>query len=445
MRLSLLRSIPSALVMSSFSAVFLSYYDSYLYDRGRLPYPSTQVFLLALVGVTAWTFVRVAGSQAVRKEVIALFAAHRGVVIGLTGVVVASFVSGFVPTAYWEDGPRYVRYPAYDAMIVLLSMLLPYPEHRRRFGRYLLVGFVVALGSVLIDTIHPGTYSVMPQRAAGFIGNPNAGAFLLVALCASFISFERVRPIDLVVLPATALGVLGTFSRGGALALGFVVLCYGYCAVVQLRDQPVRALGRALVIVVLIASTVGAARVLTGRLEMFSSSFSTSRVGILLGRQKVVPTREPRVAALNESLQLVRESPIIGMGGGFTYKRMREGPHNIYLQQWINSGLFGLVAYLWTLAAAGYLFYTRRHRNGMVFVALVTIEGLFSHNLLEERAFLVPLGVLLTLSFYAARTRAAAARAHQFPRPPRPRYSPPGALLVGGARAPQARTAGGPE
>lgn len=444
MRLSLLRAIPSTLVLTGFAAVFLSYYDSYLYDRGWLPYPSTKLFLLALVGVSTWTFVRAAASKAVRNEVITLYAAHRGVIIGLIGVVVASFISGFIPTAYWEDGPRYVRFPAYDAMIILFSMLLPFPEHRRRlFWPYLLVGFAVALVSVLIDTIHPGTYTINADRAAGFNQNPNGAAFLLVALCTSIISFDRVRPIDLAVLLATTMGVLGTFSRGGGVMFGFIVLCYAYCAVVQLRRRPVRALGRALAIVLLVALTVQAGRVLTSRAELFSTA---SRLGMLSGRQKVIPTHEPRVAALEESLRLVRESPVLGLGSGFTYKSMREGPHNIYLQQWINSGLLGLIAYLWTLAAAGYLFWKRGHRNGMVFVALVAIQGLFSHNLLEERAFLVPFGVLLTLSFYAAPARAAAARAREVALPPRPRRSlPPRARPAGSPRAPRARIAGGPE
>jgi O-antigen ligase len=450
MKLSFLRTILSAVVMSGFAAVFLSYYDSYLYDMGRLSYPATKLFLYALFGLSTWTFVRFTASKNVRNEVIALYAAHRGVIIGLIAVVVTAFISSFIPTAYWEDGPRYVRFPAYDALIILLSMLLPYPEHRRRmFWAYLLVGLVVTLGSVLIDTVHPGTYSVNHERAAGFIRSPNAGAFLLVALCASIISFERVRLIDLAVLFATAIGVLATFSRGGGLVFGFIVLCYGYCTIVQMRKRPVRALGRALAFVLLVPLTVQVARVLTSRTEIFSTSLATSRVGILSGRQDVIPTHEPRVKALEESLKLVRESPVLGMGSGFTYKGMAEGegPHNIYLQQWINSGLLGLFAYLWLIAAAAYLFWKRRHRNGMVFMAVVAIQGMFSHNLLEERAFLVPFGVLLTLSFYAAApARATRARASEVALPPYSRRpSPPRARLARWARAPQASTAGGPQ
>jgi len=247
----------------------------------------------------------------------------------------------------------------------------------------------------------------------------------------------------LAVLFATAIGVLATFSRGGGLVFVFVVLCYTYCAVVQVRERPVRALGRALAMVLLAALTVQAARVLTKRVEIFSTD---SRLGILSGRQKMIPAHEPRLQALDESLQLVRESPVLGRGGGFTNKTMRQAPHNIYLQQWINSGLLGLVAFLWTLAAAGHLFWTRRYRNGIVFVALIAIEGLFNHNLLEERAFLVPLGVLLTLSFYAAPARAAEARAREVALPPHPRrHPPPRARLAAVARAVQARAVGGPE
>jgi O-antigen ligase len=81
---------------------------------------------------------------------------------------------------------------------------------------------------------------------------------------------------------------------------------------------------------------------------------------------------------------------------------MRQGPHNIYISRWLDNGLIGLVCFLGLLAAVGITFWKRRYTSGLVFIGVLVIEGFFSHNLLEERAFLVLLGTFLTLSFFSA-------------------------------------------
>ena len=80
----------------------------------------------------------------------------------------------------------------------------------------------------------------------------------------------------------------------------------------------------------------------------------------------------------------------------------------MYLGRWLDGGLLGLVTYLWLLAAMAFLFWKRGSGRGLAFTGLVALQGFFTHNLLEERLFLVVLGVLLTLSFRDARARDVA-------------------------------------
>ncbi len=184
MRLRTLKQLPSVVLMSGLFAVFISYLDNYLEARQALPFLNVTMFLWSLTAMTAGSVVRAAASLRERSRLLGLYRMHVAVLFPLGAVVVFSFMSAFLPAANLDDGPRWVLYPAYNAAIVVLSMLLPLPEHHRKFFRwYLLIAFVLAAASVFVDVLRPGTFSILPDRAAGFARNPNGGAFLLIALC----------------------------------------------------------------------------------------------------------------------------------------------------------------------------------------------------------------------------------------------------------------------
>lgn len=410
-----LRQLPSVVLMSAFFAIFVSYFDQDLNARGALPFLNVWLFLCGLAAMTAGTVLRATASQRERARLMAFYRMNGAVLAPLAAVVLCSFVSAFLATANLDEGPRYVLYPAYNATVVVLSMLLPFPEHHRKWIRwYLAVAFVLAAGSVFVDVIRPGTFSILPDRAAGFARNPNGAAFLLVTLCCALIVLDRVRGIDLAVLGVTALGVIATLSRGGALLFVFVVCCYVPCVVRQSARRGVLAVvTRLAALVLLVGGTYAATRRLIDE-RMFSGR--GSRVEMLLGKQEVVGPRESRVELLHEAWEMVREAPWLGYGSGFTFS-LPEGPHNMYVSRWLDNGLAGVVSYVWLLIAAGLTFWRRRHMTGLVFMGVVVIEGFLSHNLLDERAFLLLLGVLLTLSVFKASERAIAP-------PPSRRFSP---------------------
>lgn len=414
MNVRTLKELPSAVLMSGIFAMFISYLDQHLEARAALPFKNVSMFLWALAAITSTSVLKAAASLRERERLLTLYRVHFSVLAPLAAVVVCSFASAFLPAANLDDGPRYVLYPAYNATIVVLAMLLPFPEHHRKWVRwYLAVAFVLAAGSVFVDVIRPGTFSILPDRAAGFARNPNTASFLLIALCTSLIVFDRVRGFDLAVLGVTALAVLATLSRGGAILLAFVVACYVPCVV---RQAARRGIGVVVMRVVALVFLIGATYAATTRLldqRMFAGP--GSRIGMLLGRQEVVGPRESRIALLAESWELVRQAPLLGYGSGYTFS-MPQGPHNIYLSRWLDNGLAGMISYIWLLVAAGLTFLRRRYAVGMVFTGVVAIEGFFSHNLLDERIFLVLLGMLLTLSATSASERVPA------PQRARPRF-----------------------
>jgi len=110
-----------------------------------------------------------------------------------------------------------------------------------------------------------------------------------------------------------------------------------------------------------------------------------------------------RLAAAKDSIRLIEESPLVGHGTGFA-RTMFELPHNLYLQQWVNNGVVGLAAFLALLVGSLLTFTRRRCRQGQAFILVASVGSVFSHNLLDQRPFLILLGILLASSLGAPRT-----------------------------------------
>jgi len=401
MTLRALRTLPSIVVMAAFIGGFLSYYDFHLDFIRVLPFPAANVFLFGLMAMVSVTLLRAAASGSARQQVERLYLNHVSVILALCGIVLFSFISSFVSTAFVEIGPRYVMYPAYDAVIVLLAMLLPIRAHHRALFRpYVFIALLALVGSVFYDAIHPGTFSVVDTRAAGFPANPNITAFVLLALCCLIVDFERIDFLGLIALLLTSVGVLATLSRGGMIMLAFLVVSYTIVVARQKGRGRIRFFGTIAAVAGLGGLILLGSSQLMQRASIFSMQ-SQNRSAMLTGQVAIVTPQESRITLLRESWDLIQESPFWGYGAGYTYT-LEQGPHNIYIHQWLNNGIGGLLCYLWLLVAVARVFWRRRSRAGGVFIGIVSLEGLFSHNLLEERAFLVALGVLLTMSYFHA-------------------------------------------
>ena len=402
MTLAALKTLPVGMLTVLSLGVLMSYADVAYRLRGGLPFGASNLLLAVLVCLTGGTLVRSLLSSSLRARLWGAYTAQIPVILPLLGVVLFSLVSAFVPTANFQEGMHWVLLPVYDLLVVLLAMLLAVDRRRRRYLEAALVlAFLLLLGSIGMDVLRPGTFSRIEFRAGGFPTNPNGAAFVLVTLTAAILDYTRVRLLDLAVLVLGSLGVLATLSRGGTILLAMLVLSYTYVVIRRARGGPVRATGRLLMI-----CAVGVVGFFAMQRLMGAAIFSlqSDRLDIFRGRSEALTNEDSRFAAIRASWQFVQESPVLGRGSGFTYDTgtLREGPHNMYVQQWLNNGIGGLICYVWLLGAAVLLLWRRRHHPGLVFIGLMAVQGLLTHNLLEERAFLIPFGVFLMASYLAA-------------------------------------------
>lgn len=402
-------AVPSHLFMALFASMSFGYLDIYLFNSGALSFPAAYIFLAALTCYGCCLVIQSVVSPALRAELIRVYIARASMFAAFGSIILCAFVYSMVPGAKWDEGPTYLLSPVYDSMVVFLAMLLPVQlHHRRHFERYVLCGFAVLLASVAVDVYRPGTFSPIPDRAAGFAENPNTAAFVLLLFCAFLLDFHRLRRRDIVVITLTSAGVLTTLSRGGGVLLAFLLAYYIVCIVLANRCGAVRALRGAAMLGVLLALIYGSAVLLLDHAEIFALSYQP-RLGLFDGSHELVPADDDRIVALRAALELVKQSPLVGYGTGYSAS-MDATPHNMFLQHWINSGLAGVIAYLFLLAAVFRLFWMPRFRRGLLFTALVALNSFFSHNILEERAFLALLGALLTISFYESAGAQSASR-----------------------------------
>ena len=285
----------------------------------------------------------------------------------LIGITVVLYVAG-----RWRDGMRRPLRTPFDVPIVLLlvagaiAVFVP-KDHVAAAGLYraffvepVLLFYVAsdlfrdrstlaraliafAIGSSLFAFLNFGAFAIALQASAVHVGdaptalynNPNYVAMYMepaVALATGFLLFAmtpRLRMFGIAWLAISGLALMLTFSKGGYLvlaALGVLVVT----AVPRWRVPVFVAL-------VVLAVAISRLPLVSDRLANVYNS--------LIGRATIY----------GATLQMLRDSPIFGLGlGGYNYlfrnRQPTPYPHDIWLAFWVELGLLGLVAFAIILA-----------------------------------------------------------------------------------------------
>ncbi len=421
------RDAPAGELMASFFDRALAVYfagglalvftqaDRYLWGRGWLPLRPTVLFFLLIGPLAALVLVRAAARREAASEALGLLTANLGLAAPFAALAAFNLLSSLHPTANWSGKATYILLVPYDFLVFLVSMLLPLlPPVRRAIpaaGR--LCVLLLAL-SVYWDALFPGSFSRIASRAAGLARDPNQAAFLMVLALALCLSFGRLLRRDLLLLGMTAVALVGTLSRAGVLLFASLLLVYAVAAALTAGWRT--AVLRILVPLGVAAGLVGVGLVVAVSLGergegIFSLQANQERLDMFTGKESFLAGRNERLDLVVTFMEKVLEAPVVGHGAGYTYTQP-QGPHNRYLQEWVNAGLGGVLSYVGFLAAAAWTFRRRGFAPGLAATLTVAVGSFFSHGILEQRAVPVSLGLLAAASWWA--TAAVGARA----RPP---------------------------
>jgi O-antigen ligase len=320
--------------------------------------------------------------------------------LGCFGLVVfSSILFAMHPTAFWGDDAKWIFLIAYGFLITFCASYAPlFQGFRAALPWALLVALALLLGSIYYDMMYPLTFSMEPSRPAGFPGNSNYAALMCVILCSASLDYMRKRPgwIDCVYILVTLSAIMLTMSRSGMANFGILMVLYGYHRFIRDGIKVKQIVSLFIGVGIIVGLFVVSIPVLMATTTIFQGK---TRLGQMITGQRVDDgSAASRIGAVEDALRLIDESPIIGHGTGHS-RTMAELPHNLYLQQWVNNGLPGLLGYLLMMAVAFWTYTKRRFYRGQAFIIVALVGGLFSHNILDQRPFLILFGVLLTLSW----------------------------------------------
>jgi O-antigen ligase len=157
-----------------------------------------------------------------------------------------------------------------------------------------------------------------------------------------------------------------------------------------------------LVAAVMAAAALGIAGYITSSSDMFEAKNAQRRLATFTGDdQAVYETDTARLSLIPQYMALIDRHMLFGYGTGFS-RSLPLGPHNGYLDFWVNNGFAGLLLYLWLLLALLSLCWARRFWPGFVFTQIALLAGMFTHDVIHLGVFLMLSGLVLGVSWGTA-------------------------------------------
>jgi O-antigen ligase len=382
--------------------LFVTNLDLFMSARGYMPINTLIIFITYCAAVFG-SILTTGQPQIIDRLVTGVVLNRLPFMLLAFWIVVHVFTSAMTQLS-GEDIDYVQIFPVYQFGVLGFGVLLAAADLTGRQIALAARWAIVVLGvSIIAETISPGLLGSTSARTGGFALNANIPGFIIPALLAVSVDFRRIRVGDLLAILMALVAVTCTLSRMGIAFLGLVIGVYVLCHFLRgVSEGKLRRLLLMLVFGILVtALTVGT---LT-----FLASFSgldnefRARIATLLGIGQVLDDNN-RGPLMDFFMQEVSRQPWIGYGAGETLMNSATrapgqfGPHNIYLRTWVDAGYLGLVFYSSFVTAVIGLGIFRRSVSTTLVGLLVALYGAFSHNVTDNKAVLILLGVVLGTS-----------------------------------------------
>lgn len=375
--------------------------ERWLAAEGLLPVDPTRLFPLLAAPLVALWAVQALEARRPGWTLPDALLANLPIVGPFLALAVFNLLAALRPDAYWDEGIVPILLVPYDCAIFLLALVLGLcPPFARRLRWLGVLAVLVLTATIAIDFLVPAFFAKIPSRPAGIARDANTAAFLLVLGASVALNYRRFERRDLAVLAVAGLGVVATLSRAGLLLFVGLLVIYGWKLIPVGRLAAMRVgrlVGLAAVAAALVAGIGVAAVLMSSQRGVFSLPAAQARLEMLTGRVSFLAGQSERLGLVEGYWQEVLKAPLLGRGAAFSYSQP-QGPHMRYLQEWVNAGLPGLLAYVGLLAGAFFTFRARRCDAGTAAVMVIAADSFFSHGILEQRGVPIVLGLLAAAS-----------------------------------------------
>ncbi len=395
----------SGVVTTAAFLLFVTNLDLFLSVRGYLTVNALAVFLGFFGGFLL--LLSIAGDRdAVLDRVAAGIVLNRVPLVLFLAWVVMHVVGAGQTVLAGEDVDWVQIFPLFQFGVLVFGVMLAAADRDgsaiRIAGR---LAILVLGGSVIVETILPGALGNTTSRSGGVALNANIPGFIIPALLAVSLDYRRLRQGDAVTVLFALVAVTCTLSRMGLGMLAGVVLVY---AVFRYRGGHAGSRVRgALLLGVAAVIVAGSLLVLSRYQETRGGEFQARVQSLIEGRSILEdPYRGP---LLDHYTGVAREAPWLGHGAGETLMNevsrapLGLGPHSMYLRAWIDTGIAGLFFYTAFVVSVVGVGIMRRSLPCTMVGILVAAYGAFSHNVVDNKAVLILVGVALGQSVFRLR------------------------------------------
>jgi O-antigen ligase len=401
------------IVLYSFAVLgtFFCVADQAMGHKGLLPLNATILCIVLLIPFGAQALIPRPERGRLVVPMLDTVWANRYTVAAFVFVALVALLFSILPGAYWGEGGKWIAVIPYDVFVTIASLAVGLNlSVLKSIPSIVLLSLLLLTGSIWYDQVYPGTFAELSNRAAGFPGNANYAALVANILCAAALNFgdkrgfpERCHSMlyDVLILLSTFAVITMTMSRSGM--VNFCAL-FGLFIFFRFFRSKASLSQRSREILVLGITSALAAFFLVWFATSGSGDHGNNRLARFMNSKQVDDgSAATRLAAVHDCIDHIERAPWLGYGTGFA-RTMHELPHNIYLQQWVNNGILGIGSYLVFLGTALFTFTSRKFRNGQAVIIAAAIGGIFSHNIIDQRPFLILVGILLSHSHLVARS-----------------------------------------
>jgi O-antigen ligase len=382
---------------------FVTNLDLFLSVRGYLPLNTLVVFVAFGIGFLAVELLK--GDRQSIERLLYCLRLNR-LPFGLFSLLIIAHVIASGMSVLSGDDVDFTQiFPIFQFAVLAFGLLVAVTDPG---GKRIVVAarwaIVVLGGSVVFETFVPGALGADTARTGGFALNANIPGFIIPALLALAVDFRRSRAIDLVVMLVALVAVTCTLSRMGIALISLVIAVY--VILHFFRGKTTKRL-RNLAFIAIFA--VGLTSLAIGSLFLLASSNGADtefqeRIAVLLYGGGEVFNDPYRGPLLDHYVQLAGRQPWAGYGAGETLMNatarapLHLGPHNMYVRMWVDTGVIGLVLYMAFVTSIIGLGIQRKSVATVMTGTLVALYGAFSHNVTDNKALLILVGVTLGLS-----------------------------------------------